>query len=92
MSIYNQTKSENPTSVSVRVLSKDRGGLVGEITTVITAFGGDITAHKARVFTDDKNRDMSLFEGSINLDGEEAVQTLLHRLHKIRGVVSVTVC
>jgi glycine cleavage system regulatory protein len=92
MSIYNQTNSENPKSVSLKVLSKDRSGLVGEITSEIAAFGADITKHKARVFTNDKNQDMSLFEGSINLDGETGLQVLLHRLHKIRGVVSVSVC
>lgn len=92
MSIYNQTNADNPKNVLVKVLSKDRMGLVGEITTVIAFLGADITSHNAKVYTNDKNQDMSMFEGIIELDGTVSLQVLLHRLHKIKGVVSVIAC
>jgi (p)ppGpp synthase/HD superfamily hydrolase len=52
----------------------------------------DIRHHKARVFTNDKNADMSSVELKISLDESQNLQTVLHRLHKIRGVVNVTAC
>jgi hypothetical protein len=35
---------------------------------------------------------MSSVELKISLDGGQNLQTVLHRLHKIRGVVSVSAC
>ncbi len=90
MSIYNQINSNDPQEVSVKVLSKDRTGLVGEISTEISSHNIEIRSHRAKVFTDDRNEQLSVFEANIYVDSTVSLQALLHRLHKIKGVVSVT--
>lgn len=92
MSIYNQTKSDGGRIVSVSILSKDRYGLVNDIMSELARQNVDIRHHRARVFTDCKNAEMSSVELKISLDGGQNLQTVLHRLHKIRGVVSVSAC
>ena len=90
MSIYNYTKTEDPQTVSVKVVSKDRPGLVGEISQAISVLGIKIIHHKAKVYTSDRSSHMSVFEADLYLDGNINLQSLLHKLHKIKGVVSVT--
>lgn len=92
MSIYNQADPSRSKIVSVQVLSNDRYGLVGEISSEISSLNIEIRHHRAKVFTDDRNKQMSMFEAKVRLDSEEGLWTLLHRLNKIKGVVNVTAC
>ena len=90
VNIYNNVNSINAQIISIEILSNDRIGLVGELSSVITAFGADIRGHSARTFVNDKARAMSLFKVSILTNGVN-VDTLLHRLGKVKGVISITV-
>lgn len=89
MSIYNQVKVDAKV-VSIEVLSKDRHGLVSEIAEGISALNYEILFHKAKVFTDVRGVKMSELKVQVNYCGEEKLNSLLHRLNKISGVVSVS--
>lgn len=89
MNIYNTISSENSKGASLEVISNDRIGLVNDISTAITNAGGDIRSHHARAFTNDKGEDMSMFNAEVIMD-ISVIDTLLHKLANIKGVVSVT--
>lgn len=79
----------NSHNVLVKILSKDRIGLIYEITSTISSLNVPIMSHGARVYTDNKKKKMSLCSVCICID-DENIQTLFNRLRKIKGVVRVT--
>lgn len=90
MNIYNNINNVKAQSVAIEVLSNDRIGLVGEISSVITDSGADIRGHRAKSYSNDKGRKMSLFKVSILMTNGVDADMLLHRLGKIKGVISIT--
>jgi (p)ppGpp synthase/HD superfamily hydrolase len=92
MSIYNETSTADKKGklTAVTILSKDRAGLVSDIMNVMAESGIDIRSHSAKVFTNDKNAQMSSVSIKIIIDESTDLNKLLHRLHKVRSVVTVT--
>ena len=79
---------ENNLDITIDILSRDRIGLMAEITSAISAFNAEIIKYRAKVFTDNKSRKMSKCRVNVSV-GEQELRALLGRLSKISGVVSV---
>lgn len=79
----------NSRNISIEILSKDRIGLVHDITSAISALDAQVIHYHAKVFTDNKSRKMSECSVSVSID-EQGCRALLGRLRKIKGVVRVS--
>ena len=79
---------ENNLDITIDILSRDRIGLMAEITSALSAFNAEIIKYRAKVFNDNKSRKMSKCRVNVNV-GEQELRALLGRLNKISGVVSV---
>ena len=79
---------ENNLDITIDILSRDRIGLMAEITSAISTFNAEIIKYRAKVFTDNKSRKMSKCRVNVSV-GEQELRSLLGRLSKISGVVSV---
>lgn len=76
-------------NISIEILSKDRIGLIHDITSAISALDMQVIHYHAKVFTDNKSRKMSECNVSVSID-EQGCRALLSRLRKIKGVVRVS--
>ena len=73
----------------IEVISRDRVGLVGEISNVIRRLNGNIIAHTANVVKGEKNTLVSHFTADIHFEtasGDEAVSRRLRRIKNVRQV------
>ena len=61
---------------------------MADITSALSAFSAEIIRYRAKVFTDNKSRKMSKCRVNVSID-EQGLRSLLGRLSKISGVVSV---
>lgn len=79
----------NLQNISIEILSKDRIGLMSEITSVISELDAQIIHYGAKVFTDRRSRIMSECNISVSI-AEQNRPALLSRLRKISGVVALS--
>ena len=80
---------ENNLDITIDILSRDRIGLMADIVSAFSAFNAEIIKYRAKVFTDNKSRKMSKCRVNVSV-GEQRLRSLLGRLSKISGVVSIT--
>ena len=79
---------ENNLDITIDILSRDRIGLMADIVSAFSVFNAQIIKYRAKVFTDNKSRKMSKCRVNVSVD-EQGLRSLLGRLSKISGVVSV---
>ena len=73
----------------IEVVSKDRVGLVSEISGAISRSGADIRSHSAKVYNDVAGNPMSRFTAIVEFDDSKSnTDELMRRIRRIRGVVS----
>ena len=90
MSIYNKISHKDFSGkASLEVISKDRNGLVGDITTQAAVLGITILNHKAITFTDEKSRSMSKLVMTVKTDEFTSLESLMHKINRVNGVISV---
>ena len=91
MAIYRNMNDEknNGESVAVEVLTKDRNGLVYEITGIIADLNITILNHRAKVYNNRNKGMVSDFQVVVKADSYNKIEILVHRLNKIKGVISV---
>ncbi|MDE6036275.1 MAG: hypothetical protein K2G36_10245 [Ruminococcus sp.] len=91
MAIYRQISYEknNDEPVSIEVLTKDRNGLIYEITGIIADLNITILNHRAKVYNNRNKGMISDFKVVVKADSYIKIGTLVHRLNKIKGVISV---
>ncbi|MBD5159053.1 MAG: hypothetical protein HDT23_02250 [Ruminococcus sp.] len=75
--------------VSIEVITKDRKGLVYEITGIISELNIAILNHRAKVYNNKNKKMMSDFKVVVRAENYIQIETLIHRLNKIKGVISV---
>ena len=80
---------ENNLDITIDILSRDRIGLMAEITSAISTFNAEIIKYRAKVFTDNKSRKMSRCRVDVSID-EHGLKELLGSLRKIKGIVSLS--
>lgn len=79
----------NQGKTAIKIRSKDRTGLMSEITKIFSDMNVPIENHSARVYND-RNRGMiSECNLTVRPENEDITATAKHRLRKIKGVVSV---
>ncbi len=76
-------------SVSLQIVSKDRTGLVNEISGIISELNIAILNHNARVYNNRNKEMISDFKVSVQTDNDKNIDVLIRRLNKIKGVISV---
>ncbi|MDE5582754.1 MAG: hypothetical protein K2K89_12185 [Ruminococcus sp.] len=86
MNTYKENQEE---FVSIEVITKDRKGLVYEITGIISELNIAILNHKARVYNNKNKGMVSDFKVVVKAESHRHIETLIHRLNKIKGVISV---
>ena len=79
---------ENNLDITIDILSRDRIGLMADIVSAFSVFNAEIIKYRAKVFTDNKSRKMSKCRVDVSV-GYQELRSLLGRLSKISGVVSV---
>ncbi|MDE5770516.1 MAG: hypothetical protein K2I06_02640 [Ruminococcus sp.] len=86
MNTYKENQEE---LVSIEVITKDRNGLVHEITGIISKLNIAILNHKARVYNNKNKGMLSDFKVVVKAESHSQIETLIYRLNKIKGVISV---
>lgn len=74
---------------TIEILSKDRTGLVSEITGIMSDLNITILQHNARVYNHRHKGMVSDFKVHVKADSPEQIELLIRRLSKIKGVISV---
>lgn len=86
MNTYKENQKE---LASIEVITKDRKGLVYEITGIISELNIAILNHKAKVYNNKNKGMVSDFKVVVKAENHRQIETLIHRLNKIKGVISV---
>ncbi|MGN0631923.1 MAG: ACT domain-containing protein [Ruminococcus sp.] len=76
-------------SISLQIVSKDRIGLVSEISGIISELNIAIVNHKARVYNNRNKEIISDFKVDVQTDNDKNIDVLIRRLNKLKGVISV---
>lgn len=76
-------------SVSLQIVSKDRTGLVNEISGIISELNIAILNHNARVYNNRNKEMISDFKVYVQTNNDKNIDVLIRRLNKIKGVISV---
>ncbi|MGN1085490.1 MAG: ACT domain-containing protein [Porcipelethomonas sp.] len=77
------------TSVSLQIISKDRTGLINEISGIISGLNITILNHNARVYNNRKKEMISDFKVAIRTDNYKTIELLVRKLKNIKGVIVV---
>lgn len=88
MNFYGQSEINTQQTILLQILSKDRVGLVHEITATISSLNVSIKYLNAKVFKNKKQGKRSLLEVKICID-EDDLQILFRKLRKIKGVMNL---
>lgn len=75
---------------TLEIIAKDRTGLVNEITGIISELNISILHHRARVFNHKHKGMISEFKVDIKAENFEQIGLLIHRLNRMKGIISVT--
>ena len=75
--------------INIEINSRDRNGLVRDITYQTAKLGITIKYHKAVTYKSKKNQPMSKLIMTVESDSKSQINTLIHNLKKIPGVVSL---
>lgn len=79
----------NQRKIAIKIRSKDRTGLIFEITKIFSDMNVGILNHSARIYND-RNRGMiSECNLIVCLENEDITALAKRRLRKIKGVISV---
>lgn len=94
MSIYSEIGRDLDTeqSVDLHIKSNDRIGLLSEIFAVFSELEIAIVGHRAKVYTADNGKKYSQLSAKIEPISGNKVDTLVHRLNKVKGVIGVEAC
>lgn len=74
--------------INIKIVCRDRSGLVGEISRAISRSGYSVTSHRAVCTDDPENGAISTFVASLS-GGENDASFLASQLKRIRGIKSV---